>query len=116
MPPFFAGRGSLSALTRPGRSPVGWIVSGTVRRRVVARGHVQGVFFRDSVRREAGRRGVAGWARNRPDGAFEAVFEGDPDAVAEMVAFCERGPRGADVDRVETSDEEPEGLSGFEVR
>ena len=91
-------------------------MSDTARRRVVAHGHVQGVFFRDTARREAQRRGVGGWARNRSDGAFEAVFEGDPDAVAEMVAFCERGPRGADVDRVETSDEEPEGLSGFQVR
>jgi acylphosphatase len=83
---------------------------------VVAHGHVQGVFFRDTARREAERRGVAGWARNRPDGALEAVFEGEPQAVAELVAFCERGPRGAHVERVETSDEEPEGLSGFQVR
>jgi acylphosphatase len=88
----------------------------TVRRRVVAHGRVQGVFFRDTARREAEGRGVAGWARNRPDGAFEAVFEGEPQAVARMVSFCERGPRGAEVDRVETSDEEPEGLSGFQVR
>jgi acylphosphatase len=87
-----------------------------VRRRVIAHGRVQGVFFRDTARREADRRGVAGWARNRPDGAFEAVFEGEPQAVARMVSFCERGPRGAEVDRVETSDEEPEGLSRFQVR
>src|ERR687896_194686 len=59
---------------------------------------------------------VAGWVTNRPDGAVEAVFEGSPDAVATMVDFCESGPRGADVHRVETSDEEPEGLSGFDVR
>jgi acylphosphatase len=59
---------------------------------------------------------VAGWVTNRPDGAVEAVFEGPPDAVSAMVEFCEAGPRGADVDRVETSEEEPEGLSGFDVR
>jgi acylphosphatase len=74
------------------------------------------VFFRDTTRREARRRGVAGWVRNRPDGAVEAVFEGDPEAVAEMVSFSERGPRGAEVSSVETSDEPPEGLSWFEVR
>jgi acylphosphatase len=91
-------------------------VSETARRRVVAHGRVQGVFFRDAARREAQRRGVAGWVRNRPDGAVEAVLEGEPQAVAAMAAFFERGPRGADVDRIETSDEEPEGLSGFEVR
>jgi acylphosphatase len=91
-------------------------VSDLVRRRVVVHGHVQGVFFRDTTRREATRRGVTGWVRNRPDGAVEAVFEGSPDAVAAMADFCESGPRGADVHRVETSDEEPEGLSGFDVR
>jgi acylphosphatase len=91
-------------------------MSEVVRRRVAVHGHVQGVFFRDTCRREAARRGVAGWVSNRPDGAVEAVFEGPPDAVAAMVDFCESGPRGADVDRVETSEEEPEGLSGFEVR
>lgn len=87
-----------------------------VRRRVVVHGHVQGVFFRDTTRREAARRGVAGWVANRRDGAVEAVFEGPPDDVAAMVELCESGPRGADVERVEASDEEPEGLSGFDVR
>ena len=91
-------------------------MSERVRRRVVVEGHVQGVFFRDTMRREARRRGVAGWVRNRSDGAVEAVFEGDPEAVAAMVDFCERGPRGADVAGVETSDEPVEGVSGFDVR
>jgi acylphosphatase len=91
-------------------------MSEAVRRRVVVHGHVQGVFFRDSTSREADRRGVAGWVTNRSDGAVEAVFEGPADAVDAMVDFCSSGPRGADVDRVETSDEEPEGLRGFDVR
>jgi acylphosphatase len=90
-------------------------MSEPVRRRVVVHGRVQGVFFRDTTRREASRRGVAGWVRNRPDGAVEAVFEGESEAVAAMVAFCERGPRGAEVASVETSDEPAEGLSRFEV-
>jgi acylphosphatase len=91
-------------------------MSGLVRRRVVVHGFVQGVFFRDTTRREARRRGVAGWVSNRPDGAVEAVFEGEPEAVAEMVRFCESGPRGADVARVEVTEEPVEGLSGFEIR
>jgi acylphosphatase len=91
-------------------------MSEVVRRRVVVHGHVQGVFFRDTTRREAARRGVAGWVTNRPDGAVEAVFEGRPDAVAAMVDFCESGPRGAYVDRVDVNEEEPEGLSWFDVR
>ena len=86
------------------------------RIRVRAHGRVQGVFFRDSVRREAERRGVVGWARNCADGTAEAVFEGDADAVAAMVAFVRRGPGHSSVDRVEESREPPEGLSGFGVR
>ena len=88
----------------------------SVRRRVVARGRVQGVFFRDATRREAARHGVAGWARNRSDGAAEAVFEGDADAVEAMVAFVRAGPGHAEVSDVEVSEEEPEGLSDFDVR
>jgi acylphosphatase len=87
-----------------------------IRKRVVVHGNVQGVFFRDTTRRQATSRGVAGWVANRPDGAVEAVFEGEPDAVESLVDFCRRGPRGADVERVEEHDEEPEGLSGFGVR
>jgi acylphosphatase len=86
------------------------------RRNVVARGRVQGVFFRDSTRREAERRGVAGWARNRADGAVEAVFEGPEDAVAAMVEFVRRGPGHAEVSGVEVRAEDPEGLQGFSVR
>jgi acylphosphatase len=91
-------------------------MSDAARSRVVVHGHVQGVFFRDSCRREAETRGVAGWITNRRDGAVEAVFEGDPDAVAALVEFCRRGPRGADVRSVDESTEEPEGLTGFDVR
>ena len=87
-----------------------------VRSHVVVRGSVQGVFFRDSCRREAGTRGVAGWVTNRRDGAVEAVFEGEPGAVAAMVDWCRRGPRGADVESVDETSEEPEGLSRFEIR
>jgi acylphosphatase len=60
--------------------------------------------------------GVAGWVRNRPDGAVEAVFEGDPEAVEPLVEFCRRGPSRAEVTSAEVVEEEPEGLSGFEVR
>jgi acylphosphatase len=91
-------------------------VSETVRRRVRAHGRVQGVFFRDSVRREAARRGVAGWALNAPDGSVEAVFEGAPDSVEALVNLCRRGPGHAEVERVDVHDEKPEGLDGFRVR
>jgi acylphosphatase len=87
-----------------------------IRRHVVVKGDVQGVFFRDSTRERARSRGVSGWVANRPDGSVEAVFEGEPDAVESMVRFASEGPRRAEVRDVEVSEEEPEGLSGFEVR
>ena len=87
-----------------------------MRSRAIVHGHVQGVFFRDSVRRLAERLGVSGWVRNNWDGTVEAVLEGDRDGVESVVGFMREGPRGARVDRVELADEEPEGLSGFDVR
>jgi acylphosphatase len=86
-----------------------------IRRRVVVHGFVQGVFFRDTVRRHAVGAGVAGWVRNNRDGTVEAVFEGDPNAVERLVDVCRRGPSGARVDRVDVFAEEPERLSGFSV-
>jgi acylphosphatase len=87
-----------------------------IRRRAIVHGRVQGVFFRDTTRRQADARDIAGWVRNCPDGTVEAVFEGEAEAVEAMVAFCHEGPRGAQVERVEVIDEPPEGLSGFQVR
>ena len=87
-----------------------------IRRRVVAHGRVQGVFFRDTTRRRAQELGVAGWVANRDDGAVEAAFEGDAEAVDAMVELCRRGPGRAEVTELEVADEPPEGLRGFEVR
>jgi acylphosphatase len=87
-----------------------------VRKRVVAHGRVQGVFFRDSTRQRARSAGVAGWVTNRADGAVEAVFEGEAEAVDRLVAWMGEGPRSATVDRTEVTEEEPEGLDAFEVR
>jgi acylphosphatase len=91
-------------------------VGDRVRRRVFVRGRVQGVFFRDSARREAARAGVAGWAANRPDGRVELVLEGEGEAVERLIAFCRSGPSGARVEDVAVTEEEPEGLEGFDVR
>ena len=87
-----------------------------VRRRVVVHGRVQGVFFRDTARREASRHGVSGWVRNTPEGTVEAVFEGEREAVERLVGFAEEGPPEAQVERVETFEEEVEGLEGFKSR
>ena len=88
----------------------------TVRRRVVAHGRVQGVFFRDSARERANAHGVAGWVRNRDDGAVEAVLEGPREAVDRVTRLFETGPPSASVREVQVEEERPEGLSGFEIR
>jgi acylphosphatase len=87
-----------------------------VRRRLMISGRVQGVFFRGAMRERARAAGVAGWARNLPDGTVEAVLEGEPEAVAGIVEFARSGPRHARVDGVDVSDEPPDGLTGFESR
>ena len=91
-------------------------MSDVVRRRLVVRGVVQGVWYRDSVRRVAERHGVAGSAANELDGSVEVVLEGTSDAVAAVEAYCAEGPRHAHVVSVEAADERPRGLAGFTIR
>lgn len=85
------------------------------RVRVVIHGHVQGVFFRDTMRRRAEARGVAGWVTNRGDGTVEAALEGRRADIEALLGFCKQGPSGAEVERVDVRDEQPEGLSGFKI-
>jgi acylphosphatase len=80
--------------TRPARAE-------PVRVNVVVTGRVQGVFFRETCRDVARRERVGGWIRNRADGAVEAEFEGMPDAVDRLVAWCRTGPAQARVDAVD---------------
>lgn len=87
-----------------------------VRRRVLVRGHVQGVYFRDSCRQVARALGVTGWVRNTDDLAVEAAFEGSTDAVDQVVEWCRAGPRGASVTDVVVTDEDPVGECTFEIR
>lgn len=86
-----------------------------IRRRVVVRGNVQGVFFRETTRWAAEQRGVAGWVRNTGDGSVEAVLEGEEDVVGQVVEVMRSGPPDATVEHADVFDEEPEGLSGFKV-
>jgi acylphosphatase len=80
-------------------------------------GKVQGVFFRDSTCQEAAKLGVTGWVRNLRDGRVEAVLEGDPKAVQELVTWCHEGPPRARVEDLEVKEEEPTGsFDGFEKR
>ncbi len=86
------------------------------RAHVFVSGHVQGVFFRDATREQAEALGLSGWVRNTEDGRVEAVFEGESEAVRQMIDWCESGPSSADVEDVSVENEQPEGISGFEVR
>ena len=84
-----------------------------VRRRAVVRGHVQGVYFRDTAREAAEAHGVAGWAANLPDGTVELVLEGAPEDVEAVLAVAREGPPDARVEGMEVAEEVPEGLNGF---
>jgi len=89
----------------------------TVRRRLVARGSVQGVFFRDSSQQEARQRGLTGWVRNRDDGTVEIEVQGAEDDVDGFVRWAQDGPKDADVSSVDAAEQSPvEDESGFDVR
>lgn len=80
-------------------------------------GRVQGVFFRDTTRREAQRREISGWVRNEPDGSVRVVAEGRQEALTELERFLHQGPSSARVKRVETKWEDATGeFSGFRIR
>lgn len=88
----------------------------TVAFRLTVFGRVQGVGFRAFVLREAQRRGLRGWVRNRSDGSVEAVLIGADGAVAAVVAACDAGPPAARVDRVERLPITDDGSPDFAAR
>ena len=86
-----------------------------VTRRLVIRGRVQGVFYRESMRQEAARLAVTGWVCNRRDGTVEAVVQGSADAVEAITRWARRGPEDARVQSVEASAAEGD-FAAFEKR
>lgn len=86
-----------------------------IRQRIVVHGRVQAVGYRYGARIEAQRLGVAGWIRNRSDGAVEAEIEGEAQSVDAMLAWLDDGPPGADVTSISTADVEPTGERGFRI-
>ncbi len=84
---------------------------------LIIRGVVQGVGFRYHMARQAARLGATGWVRNRSDGSVEALVDGDPEAVAALIAWAQRGPKTAEVIAVAVSSREPaETFVKFEQR
>ena len=89
----------------------------TIARRLVVRGRVQGVGYRYSMGGAAAHAGVDGWVRNRNDGTVEAFVQGEGAAVLALIAWCERGPDGAEVTGVDVDDAAVDGaLRGFATR
>ena len=87
-----------------------------LRLRLSIQGRVQGVWYRESMRQEAVRLGVAGWVRNCSDGSVEAIVEGEPAAVRALQTWCHTGPPAARVVAVQANEEPPAGEAGFRVR
>lgn len=89
----------------------------SIRVHIWVTGRVQGVYFRYAVEEEAQDRGITGWIRNLPDGRVEGIFEGEGPRIQELLAFCQRGPMYARVDRVEVREEPFRGeFRRFEIR
>jgi len=71
-----------------------------IRAHVFISGRVQGVFYRTSTKNMAEQLGLKGWVKNTSDGRVEALFEGDETAVKDMISWCNKGPRSAEVSDV----------------
>lgn len=85
--------------------------------RIIVEGRVQGVWYRGSAREEATRLGIAGFARNLPDGTVEIVAEGEKEKVERLITWCHKGPPGAQVSRVRVAWDVGEGgFEGFSIR
>lgn len=91
-------------------------VMDNARVRLIIEGRVQGVWFRDSTRREAVGLGVCGWVKNRPDGAVEVLAEGPEERVKKLGAWCRKGPPAARVTQVREIREEWKGeFTSFDI-
>ena len=86
------------------------------RAHVFIDGKVQGVYYRAKTKETAERLGVDGWVRNRDDGRVEAVFEGTPEEVNQMIDWCHEGSPAASVTGVDVQFEDPVGETGFQIR
>jgi acylphosphatase len=79
-------------------------------------GQVQGVFFRETTRREAQKLGLSGWVRNQADGTVETEFQGEKDTVEELLKWLLQGSAMSHVTRVDSRETDPvSGESGFAI-
>lgn len=80
------------------------------------RGQVQGVGYRAACSMRAQDLGLSGWVRNCSDGSVEVEAEGCPHDLTELRLWCEKGPPGAAVNSVASSQVAATGTDWFEVR
>jgi acylphosphatase len=83
---------------------------------LIIKGKVQGVFYRQSARKEAVRLGISGWVKNNEDGTVEAIATGSEEQVQRFIQWCRQGPTLAHVTDVTVSEAPDESFTGFEVR
>ena len=84
---------------------------------LIISGYVQGVFYRASTQDTARRLGLKGWVRNLPDGSVEAVFEGPVEKLKQAIDWCQNGPPGARVTKIEEKWADFKGeFDSFDVR
>ena len=82
---------------------------------LLIKGKVQGVFYRASAKDVAEQLKISGWIRNTKDGDVEAVVTGDEDRIKEFIEWCKKGPRRAEVYKVEITEKSPEQFFGFTI-
>ncbi len=83
----------------------------------IAKGKVQGVYYRDHCRQAALKLGVTGYVRNLDDGSVKIIAEGDADQLKEYERQCKRGSMMAFVQTIEGQEEEATGeFTGFDIR
>lgn len=84
-------------------------------KRLFLTGSVQGMFFRQFIKDNAGKIGVNGFVRNLEDGRVEVFIEGNVDNVAQMDALCRRGSPHSHIRKVEEKEEHFQDFKEFRI-
>lgn len=88
-----------------------------VRVHLYITGIVQGVFYRQTTKKQATELGLKGWVRNLDDGRVEALVEGEEEKVNQLIKWSHRGPENARVEKVDIEDEDYTGeFVDFSIR
>lgn len=84
---------------------------------IMVRGFVQGVGYRQFVKKHARELGLTGWVRNLPDQSVEALLQGDTKDIEKVLAACRKGPFLSEVEEVDVVwEKQKEVFSDFSLR